>query len=190
MATEASISMQRNSGMPMAADQQASEIPRQIELQAELREALSDLTRSVSVGLAGDDAETVNQAAFEIGFDIGRLRSDVEAKRFRAALILCVALRHKLMAVRGDRWPSLSCSPGCSDSFAMVRLGRSDAWVLCGPDGASIRVSLRLKPRDRLVSLERLLGDVGFRTVMLKANHTQKWLDAKIAELWALERRP
>lgn len=68
-------------------------------------------------------------------------------------------------------------------------LGRPDTWVLCGPDGASLRVGLRLGLRARLVSLERLLGDAGFKSAGLRINHTQKWLDAKLADLWALESR-
>jgi hypothetical protein len=34
-------------------------------------------------------------------------------------------------------------------------LTRTDAWVLCGPDKASLRVGIRLGYRDRLFSLER-----------------------------------
>src|SRR2546430_792982 len=39
---------------------------------------------------------------------------------------------------------------------------RSDAWVLCGPDKASLRLGIRLGFRDRLVALGRLVLDVGF----------------------------
>src|ERR1043166_4633565 len=42
-------------------------------------------------------------------------------------------------------------------------LTRDDAWVLCGPDKASLRLGLRLGFRERLVALERLLSDAGFR---------------------------
>jgi hypothetical protein len=42
-------------------------------------------------------------------------------------------------------------------------LARPDVWVLCGPDKASLRIGIRLKLRDRLVALERLLEDAGFR---------------------------
>ena len=42
-------------------------------------------------------------------------------------------------------------------------LARADAWVLCGPDKASLRIGVRLGLRDRLVALERLLDDAGFR---------------------------
>ena len=33
-------------------------------------------------------------------------------------------------------------------------LGRTGAWLLCGPDRASLRVGVRLRFRERLVSLE------------------------------------
>ena len=42
-------------------------------------------------------------------------------------------------------------------------LGRSDAWILCGPDKASLRCGVRLGFRQRLVSLERLLEAAGHR---------------------------
>jgi hypothetical protein len=63
-------------------------------------------------------------------------------------------------------------------------VSRKDAWVLCGPDKASLRVGIRLGLRDRLVSLEQLLGDAGFRPrVSFKTAYTQKWLDYTLAEL-------
>tara|TARA_R110000868_G_scaffold7112_3_gene38874 strand:+ start:7404 stop:7913 length:510 start_codon:yes stop_codon:yes gene_type:complete len=63
-------------------------------------------------------------------------------------------------------------------------IGRDDAWVLCGPDKASLRIGICLGLRERLVSLERLLGDVGFRPrVELKGAYTQKWLEQTLAQL-------
>lgn len=63
-------------------------------------------------------------------------------------------------------------------------VSRKDAWVLCGPDKASLRIGLRLGLRDRLVSLERLLSDVGFRPrIELKMAYTQKWHDQALAQL-------
>lgn len=63
-------------------------------------------------------------------------------------------------------------------------VSRKDAWVLCGPDKASLRIGIRLGLRDRLVSLERLLRDAGFqRTGDLKTAYTQKWQDQTLAEL-------
>jgi predicted nucleic acid-binding protein len=65
---------------------------------------------------------------------------------------------------------------------------RSDAWVVCGPDRASLRLGLRLGLRDRLVSLERLLSDAGHRPrIELKQAYTQKWLEQTLAQLASLE---
>lgn len=63
-------------------------------------------------------------------------------------------------------------------------LTRTDAWVLCGPDKASLRVGVRQGFRDRLVSLERLLGDAGYRPkAPLKGAYRQDWLSRTVAEL-------
>jgi hypothetical protein len=67
-------------------------------------------------------------------------------------------------------------------------LTRTDAWVLCGPDKASLRFGVRLGFRDRLVALERLLSDAGHRSrVPLRPAYTTRWLDAALAELVLLE---
>lgn len=63
-------------------------------------------------------------------------------------------------------------------------LARSDAWVLCGPDKASLRIGVRLGLRDRLVSLERLLDDAGHRPkTPLKLPYRQDWLSRTLVEL-------
>jgi hypothetical protein len=63
-------------------------------------------------------------------------------------------------------------------------LARSDAWVLCGPDKASLRIGVRANLRDRLVSLERLFDDTGFRPrTPLKGAYRQNWLSHTLVEL-------
>lgn len=63
-------------------------------------------------------------------------------------------------------------------------LARSDAWVLCGPDKASLRIGVRLNLRDRLISLEGLLEDAGFRPkTALKDAYRQGWLSRALVEL-------
>lgn len=63
-------------------------------------------------------------------------------------------------------------------------LARGDAWVLCGPDKASLRIGVRLGLRDRLVSLERLLDDAGYRPkTPLKLPYRQDWLSRTLVEL-------
>jgi hypothetical protein len=67
-------------------------------------------------------------------------------------------------------------------------LTRDDPWVLCGPDKASLRTGIRLGLRDRLVSLERLLQDVGFRPqVALGEAYTARWHTRTLAALAVLE---
>lgn len=69
-------------------------------------------------------------------------------------------------------------------------LARPDAWVLCGPDKASLRIGLRAGLRDRLVSLERLLGDVGYRPkTPFGLPHRQDWLVRTLVELAQREGR-
>lgn len=69
-------------------------------------------------------------------------------------------------------------------------VSRSDGWVLCGPDKASLRIGVRLGLKDRLVSLERLLADAGHRPKLgLKTAYTQKWLEQTLAELTQRERK-
>lgn len=53
---------------------------------------------------------------------------------------------------------------------------RTDDWIFCGPDKASLRFGCQLGHRARLVSMERLLKDVGARSQQtLKENYTQSW---------------
>ena len=67
-------------------------------------------------------------------------------------------------------------------------LGRTDAWVLCGPDIASLRLGVRLGLRDQLVALEALLADVGLKKPKspLGRNYTRAWHAERLARL-ALE---
>ena len=69
-------------------------------------------------------------------------------------------------------------------------LARPDAWVLCGPDKASLRIGVRARLRDRLIALERLLDDAGFRPkTPLRSAYRQDWLDRTLVELVQREGR-
>lgn len=62
-------------------------------------------------------------------------------------------------------------------------LGRTDGWVLCGPDTASVRFGVRAGHADRLISIEELLASVGYKHAKpLKVHYTRKWLEQKISE--------
>lgn len=63
-------------------------------------------------------------------------------------------------------------------------LGRNDAWMLCGPDKASLRCGVRLGHREKLVSLEELLKRVGHRTSGLRPAYTQKWHKRVVGEIY------
>ena len=63
-------------------------------------------------------------------------------------------------------------------------LSRDDAWILCGPDRASLRCGIRLGFRERLASLERLLSNAGHRPrIALRPAYTRHWLQATLSEL-------
>ena len=63
-------------------------------------------------------------------------------------------------------------------------LGRRGAWILCGPDRASMRFGFEQKQRNRLVSLGGLLATIGFRApVQLRPHFEQKWLDQVMNDL-------
>ena len=62
-------------------------------------------------------------------------------------------------------------------------LGQDDNWVFCGPDKASMRLGIQLGYRERLVSLERLFEEIGFRPrTPLKQAYTQRWLANTLEE--------
>ena len=57
-------------------------------------------------------------------------------------------------------------------------LSRSDTWILCGPDRASMRFAYEQGQRERIVSLGGLLKSVGFQSkANLRAHFEQAWLD-------------
>jgi hypothetical protein len=63
-------------------------------------------------------------------------------------------------------------------------IARPDAWVLCGPDKASLRIGIRFGFRDRLIALERLLADTGFRPkTPLKVAYRSDWLARTLTEI-------
>ena len=68
-------------------------------------------------------------------------------------------------------------------------MGRHDDWTLCGPDKASLRCGVRLGLRDRLVSMQGLLDDLGHRpATALRNAYTRRWHERTIGELILAER--
>jgi hypothetical protein len=87
------------------------------------------------------------------------------------------------------RAPDIHLDQGEKSLWAHA-LARDDVWVLCGPDRASLRLSVRLGLRERMVSLEALLNDMGHSVKGgLKEPFTTKWLNTRLSEYVVLERR-
>ena len=85
------------------------------------------------------------------------------------------------------RTPDIALDSG-EESLWAHALSRNDAWILCGPDRASLRCGVRLGYRDRLASLERLLSEAGHRPrVPLRAAYTRQWLQATLGEQRGLQ---
>ena len=62
-------------------------------------------------------------------------------------------------------------------------LTRDDAWVLCGPDKASMRFGFENGDRERLVSLENLVAAIGHRPAQpLRDNYRDAWLQTTISQ--------
>ena len=71
---------------------------------------------------------------------------------------------------------------GERDLWAHAR-ERKDAWILCGPDKASLRAAVKLGFRERLVSLEQLLDDAGAPKRKLPEVQTKKWLEKTVSQM-------
>jgi hypothetical protein len=90
-------------------------------------------------------------------------------------------------AVVAVRAPDIALDVGERSLWAHA-LTRTDAWVLCGPDKASMRFGVRLGLKDRLIALESLLADAGHRPKEdLKLAYTTKWLEKVLGELFISE---
>src|SRR5262249_49195611 len=136
--------------------------------------------------IGGYAVETVEDCVIET--QTGYQRRRAEQQIDRAALVASLAAVHKVgdveraaATVRDGLFSYLDVG---EQSLWAHALARSDAWVLCGPDKASLRFGVRVGLRDRLVALENLLHDVGYRrAAALRANYTSGWLTKTLAEL-------
>jgi hypothetical protein len=60
-------------------------------------------------------------------------------------------------------------------------LHRDDAWILCGPDRASMKFGYDNRQRERLISMGELLAGINLRP-QLAENYTKAWLDTEISK--------
>jgi hypothetical protein len=142
--------------------------------------------RALSGGYA---VETVEDCITETqtGFQRRSPEMQIDAAELRATLQAIHPVIDAQRAVIAVRAPDIALDVGERSLWAHA-LTRSDAWVLCGPDKASMRFGVRLGLKDRLIALETLLSDAGHRPKeALKPAYTAKWLDKLLGELFMSE---
>jgi hypothetical protein len=140
--------------------------------------------------VGGYGVETVEDCVIETqtGFQRRRAEQQIDNAQLRASLAAVQTVGNKEYAAAAVRDALFSSLDVGERSLWAHALTRSDAWVLCGPDKASLRLGVRLGFRDRLVALETLLNDVGFRSkASLRTNYTAKWLAQALNEIVILE---
>jgi hypothetical protein len=136
--------------------------------------------------------ETVEDCVIETqtGFQRRRAEQQVDADALRASLgAPAHAVTAADLAMVAVQVSEITLDVGERSLWAHA-LTRNDEWVLCGPDKASMRFGVRLGFRERLVALESLLDDAGYRAKStLKTAYTRKWLDGTLGEMVVIEGR-
>ena len=133
----------------------------------------------------GYQVETVEDCVTETqtGFQRRRAEQQIDAKALRASLKAVHAPGDRDIAAVAVRAPDIALDIGERSLWAHA-LTRSDGWILCGPDKASLRFGVRAGYRERLVALERLLDEAGYRPrEPLKLAYTSRWLEKTLSEL-------
>jgi hypothetical protein len=135
--------------------------------------------------VGGYQVETVEDCVTETqtGFQRRRPEALIDPAKLAEGLSLVHAVTDAQRAVVAIRAPDIALDVGERSLWAHA-LTRDDAWVLCGPDKASMRFGVRLGLRDRLIALESLLDAAGHRPKeALKHAYTAKWLDGALGQL-------
>lgn len=133
----------------------------------------------------GYQVETVEDCVTETqtGFQRRRPEQRIDAQELRASLTAVHAVTDLERAGFAMRISDIALDRGEESLWAHV-LSRYDAWMLCGPDKASLRCGIRLGLRERLVSLERLLDNAGHRVnLALRPAYTRRWHDKTVGQL-------
>ena len=146
-------------------------------------------TRSWRAFSRGWRVETVDACVAETqtGFQSRRKEETVDAAELRDSLAAIHSVSVRERAELALRKGSIALDEGEEALWAHA-LGREDAWLLCGPDRASLRCGVRLNQRERLVSLEELLTRVGHRPpIALRPAYTKKWHDRVVGQIYLEE---
>ena len=138
----------------------------------------------------GYPVETVEDCVDETQAGLQRRRAElqIDEGELRNSLKAVHAVGNREHAGLAIRITGITLDRGEASLWAHA-LSRTDAWVLCGPDRASLRCGVRLGFRQRLVSLEELLDDVGNRPrTTLRPAYTRRWHKRVIGELLLMEK--
>ena len=125
----------------------------------------------------GYPVETVEECVTETqtGFQRRSPERQIDEKNLRDSLSAVHSVGNRERAELAVRVTDIALDIGEASLWAHA-LGRADAWVLCGPDKASLRCGVRLGFRERLVALEYLLDGAGFRPRhALRRQYTTAW---------------
>lgn len=134
---------------------------------------------------SGYGVETVEACVTETlrGFQRRRAERRIDPALLKDTLQAVHLVTHRECADLAVRAPDIALDVGERSLWAHA-LTRSDAWVLCGPDKASLRLGVRLGCKERRIALETLLGDVGHRPKeALGEAYTARWLKQTLADL-------
>jgi hypothetical protein len=141
---------------------------------------------------SGYSVETVEDCMIETqtGYQNRRTEQTVNEAALRASLANpACKVTDAQRAMLALEAPEIQLDPGERSLWAHA-LTRTDAWMLCGPDKASLRFAVRVGFRDRIAALETLLEAVGYRPrVEFQRAYTAKWLAVTLSEMVVLEQR-
>jgi hypothetical protein len=137
----------------------------------------------------GYRVETVEDCVIETqtGFQRRRQEQQIDNATLQSSLAAIQKVGDAERAAAIVREPMFSFLDLGEQSLWAHALGRTDDWVLCGPDKASLRFGVRLGFRERLVALEGLLQDAGGKASGLRPAYTSSWLSKTLGEIVIME---
>lgn len=133
----------------------------------------------------GYRVETVEDCVTETqtGFQKRHPEQQIDERRLRSSLTAVHYVGNRERAELAVQAGGIALDIGEASLWAHA-LGRSDAWVLCGPDKASLRCGVHLGFRERLVSLQQLLEEVGHRPKSsLRMAYTRQWHERTLSQI-------
>jgi hypothetical protein len=134
--------------------------------------------------------ETVEVCVMETqtGFQMRKPEERIDERELRSRLAAVHPVSDDALAGAVVREPMIGALDVGEQNLWAHALTREDAWILCGPDSASMRIGVRLGLRDRLVSLERLLTEIGHRAnPALRRAYSETWLAEKLNQFVVAE---